>query len=62
MVVLITEEMRGEIKVSLRTRNEGVNVASLATCLGGGGHNKAAAFKTRGKIINSEGGLASIRL
>jgi len=50
MVMLITEREKGTIKVSLRTRDEHVDVARLARQLGGGGHVKAAAFSIPGSL------------
>ena len=50
ILMLVTEEEKGTIKVSLRTRDEHVNVASLAKQLGGGGHVKAAAFTFPGSL------------
>lgn len=44
VVLLVAEEERGTIKVSLRTREEHVDVANLARQLGGGGHVKASGF------------------
>jgi phosphoesterase RecJ-like protein len=56
-VVLITEQERGIIKVSLRTRDEHVDVAKIARQLGGGGHIKAAAFSIPGSLkMLTEGG------
>jgi len=50
MVMLITEREKGTIKVSLRTRDEHVDVAKIARQLGGGGHVKAAAFSIPGSL------------
>ncbi len=49
-VMLITEQELGTIKVSLRTRDEHVDVAKIARQLGGGGHVKAAAFSIPGSL------------
>lgn len=55
-IVLITEEEKGIIKVSLRTRDKDANVANIAKQLGGGGHVKAAAFSFPGSLkILTEG-------
>ena len=55
-VILITEEERGTIKVSMRTRDEHTDVSSIAKQLGGGGHIKAAAFAFPGSLkILTEG-------
>lgn len=50
VVMLIAEEEKGTIKVSLRTRDEHVNVAALAKVFGGGGHVKAAGFSLPGTL------------
>jgi len=50
VVMLIAEEEVGTIKVSLRTRDEHINVASLARQFGGGGHVKAAGFSFPGSL------------
>ncbi len=50
MVVLITEEEKGIIKISFRTRDEHMDVAKLAKQLGGGGHQKAAGLSFPGTI------------
>lgn len=50
VVALIAEEEAGTIKVSLRTRDEHVNVAELAKVFGGGGHVKAAGFSFPGTL------------
>jgi len=50
VVMLIAEEERGTIKVSLRTRDAHVNVAALAKTFGGGGHIKAAGFSFPGTL------------
>lgn len=57
MVMLLTEREKGTIKVSLRTRDERVDVAKIARQLGGGGHVKAAAFSIPGSLKKlTEGG------
>ena len=50
VIALITQEEKGIIKVSLRTRDPYANVASIAKQLGGGGHIKAAAFSFPGTL------------
>lgn len=59
MIVFITEVEEGILKVSLRTRDEKVDVSTLARKLGGGGHIKASGFTIRGKIV-SQGGRVKI--
>jgi phosphoesterase RecJ-like protein len=54
IVLMMTEEEPGMIKVSLRTRDEHVDVSKLARLVGGGGHVKASAFRFAGDIV-SEG-------
>ncbi len=55
MIVLITEKVDNELKVSLRTRDDKVNVQTLASALGGGGHAKASGFSLKGRIANENG-------
>lgn len=56
IVMLVTEEEKGTIKVSMRTRDEHVDVAKIARQLGGGGHVKAAGFSFPGSLkILTEG-------
>lgn len=50
VVLLMTEEEKGTIKVSMRTRDREVNVANIAKQLGGGGHINAAGFSFPGSL------------
>ena len=56
IVMLITEEEQGTIKVSLRTRDAHIDVARLTRQLGGGGHVKAAGFSFSGSLKILTGG------
>jgi len=49
-VFLIVEEPDGGVKVSLRTRDEKVDLSVLAKILGGGGHAKASGFSISAAI------------
>jgi len=60
MVVLITEDSIGTVKVSLRTRDNNMDVASLARQLGGGGHVKASGISMPGKINILKNGFITI--
>jgi len=53
--LLLYETQNGNIKGSLRTEEDRVDVAALAKLLGGGGHKKAAGFMFRGKITGNDG-------
>jgi bifunctional oligoribonuclease and PAP phosphatase NrnA len=55
-VVFLREEIKGQIRGSLRTKDENVDVAKLATFFGGGGHPRAAAFRFPGNIVKTETG------
>ena len=48
--MVLEERADGQIKGSFRTTHEGVNVAAWASALGGGGHIKAAGFRTPGPL------------
>jgi len=47
---LLTEDGNGNIRGSLRTRDESVNLSEIAKALGGGGHKKASGFTIQGRI------------
>ena len=62
--VLLSEDEKGNVKASLRTRKENVDVKALAEKFGGGGHVKAAGFtipdghlekEIKWKIVTEEG-------
>lgn len=55
-VLLLKEEKRGEIKGNLRvgSTNKDVDVAYLASFLGGGGHKKAAGFMMKGSLVQED--------
>jgi phosphoesterase RecJ-like protein len=48
---LLSDEGDGNIRGSLRTRKDNINVSSIAKNLGGGGHIKASGFKIKGQLI-----------
>lgn len=47
---LLLSERNGQIKASLRTKRDDVNVAKIASVFGGGGHVKAAGFAVSGRL------------
>lgn len=49
-VIVLFEQGDGTIKGSMRTKHPLMNVARLATLLGGGGHTKAAGFTVEGRL------------
>lgn len=55
--VLFSEPEKGLIKASFRTEDKDINVSRLAALFGGGGHEKAAGFTKRGKIVKNKAGL-----
>lgn len=48
--ILLTEDMRGNIKGSMRTLGDDVDLSKIAKLFGGGGHKKAAGFTIPGRI------------
>ncbi|MBD3360895.1 hypothetical protein GF366_03785 [Candidatus Peregrinibacteria bacterium] len=64
--VLLSEDEKGKVKGSLRTRRDDVNLSEVASRWGGGGHPKASGFGVEGhlrptmswKIVNEEDGDA----
>lgn len=55
-IMLLREIPDGTIKGSLRATKPNINIARLATALGGGGHAKAAGFTVDGKLEKTETG------
>lgn len=49
-VMLLLKEQQGDIKVSMRTTKNDVDLGRLAERFGGGGHKKAAGFTVRGTL------------
>lgn len=52
--VLLSEDEKGNVKASLRTRKETVDVKALAEKFGGGGHVKASGFMVKGGHLEKE--------
>ena len=55
-ILVLTELPDGQIKGSLRTTKDNIDVSRLAVYFGGGGHRKAAGFATSGHIVSIENG------
>jgi len=55
-VALLLREENGIIKGSLRTNQDFIDVAKIASQFGGGGHKKAAGFSRKGYLIKTENG------
>ncbi|MFH2104936.1 MAG: DHH family phosphoesterase [Parcubacteria group bacterium] len=53
--LVLSERGGNEIKGSLRTLHDNIDVSKLAATLGGGGHKKAAGFTVPGRIVNRGG-------
>lgn len=52
--VLLSEDGKGNVKASLRTRDDSIDVKALAEKFGGGGHVKAAGFTIKGGHLEKE--------
>lgn len=52
--VLLSEDGKGNVKASLRTRDDSVDVKALAEKFGGGGHVKASGFTIKGGHLEKE--------
>jgi phosphoesterase RecJ-like protein len=48
--VLYTEDNQGNVKASLRTQHDQIDVAKVAENFGGGGHKKAAGYRVPGRL------------
>lgn len=55
-VALLLREEDGNVKGSLRTNHDNMDVSVLAQNWGGGGHKKAAGFSVKGKIAATDTG------
>ena len=49
--ILLTEDFKGNIKGSLRTQDEVMNLSTLTGLFGGGGHKKASGFTIPGHLV-----------
>lgn len=55
-ILFLREEQPGNaLRGSFRTTKPTINISLLARALGGGGHSKAAGFKTEGRLEEDEG-------
>ena len=52
--MLLTEDFKGNIKGSLRTQNESMDLTALTGLFGGGGHKKAAGFTVPGHLVEKK--------
>lgn len=53
--ILVLRETKGEIKGSLRTTKDAIDVNRLARGLGGGGHRRASGFRFPGHLVCENG-------
>jgi len=56
VIAVISENLDGKIKVSLRTTSPLLDVAKFAKLMGGGGHKKAAGFNLNGTLTQTKYG------
>jgi len=56
IILLLKDQNNGTIRGSLRTVRDDIDVARIANVFGGGGHKKAAGFKIRGTLTETEQG------
>ncbi|MFA5069774.1 MAG: DHH family phosphoesterase [Patescibacteria group bacterium] len=54
--LLLKEEKNGQVRGSLRTTREDVDVSRIAARFGGGGHKKAAGFSVKGRLRKTKDG------
>ncbi len=59
-VIVFSERDGGKVKASMRTYHNDVDLALLATSMGGGGHKKSAGFTVDGRIQEFEDGIKII--
>ncbi|MFA6024458.1 MAG: bifunctional oligoribonuclease/PAP phosphatase NrnA [Candidatus Gracilibacteria bacterium] len=49
--MLLTEDFKGNIKGSLRTQDETIDLTKITALFGGGGHKKASGFTIPGRLV-----------
>lgn len=49
--LLLTEDFKGNIKASMRTQEESIDLTAITGLFGGGGHKKAAGFTVPGHLV-----------
>jgi len=59
-VIVFSEREGGKVKASMRTYHNDVDLALLATSMGGGGHKKSAGFTIDGRIEEVKNGIRII--
>ncbi len=52
--VLLTEDWNGQIKGSMRTQDENIDLTAIASLFGGGGHKMAAGFTVQGHLVEKK--------
>lgn len=60
-VAVLLREEGGQIKGSLRTVSDDIDVAKIAQTWGGGGHKKAAGFALSGRLLRTSSGWKVIK-
>lgn len=60
IIFFIYEEKNGILKISMRSRKDNIDLSLFAKIFGGGGHKGASGFVTKGKILESIGGISII--
>ncbi len=53
ILFMISEEKKGRLKISMRSRRDHIDLSVFAKALGGGGHKGASGFLVQGKINES---------
>jgi len=61
-VALLLREENKQVKGSLRTNIDGIDVAKIAKNWGGGGHKKAAGFSISGRLAETETGWKIVKI
>ena len=54
IAAFLQEFEKGRVKVSLRSKNNNINVNNIAATFGGGGHAKASGCRIKGTIADAK--------